>query len=80
MFLRLSCFNSDLASLLSAGWSSPMDSMFLSSTTDETGAVADLGGADGGNCPPFTMKIQLWRPLLGKKSAPCLDPNALFFQ
>ena len=33
---------------------------------DEIAAVADLGGADGGNCPPFTMKIQLWRPLFGK--------------
>ena len=42
-------------------------------------AVADLGGADGGNCPPFTMKIQLWRPLFGKKSAPYPDPNAVFF-
>ena len=38
------------------------------------------GGADGGNCPPFTMEIQLWRPLFSKKSAPYPDPNALFFQ
>ena len=38
-------------------------------------------GADGGNCPPpFTMKIKLWHPLFGKKSAPYPDPNALFFQ
>ena len=38
------------------------------------------GGANGGNCPPFTMKTKLWRPLFGKKSAPYPDPNALFFQ
>ena len=36
---------------------------------------------NGGNCPlPFTMKIQLLRPIFGKKSAPYPDPNALFFQ
>ena len=42
--------------------------------------VADLGGQMGATAPPFTMKIQLWRPLFGKKSTPYPDPNALFFQ
>ena len=43
----LICFNSDLASLSAAGWSSPMASMFLSSTTDGTEVPTGVSKAKG---------------------------------
>ena len=37
-------------------------------------AVADLGGAVGGKCPPFHDEKSAWRPLFGKKSTAYPDP------